>query len=238
MVQKYENLKEEILKNHICWLDRQQFDRAMFKSMQYVATQHCKSMKSWTMNHSLHYGIRRGLPLDADHLLSIILYSDYSKLCYEFSKTFRRIPVKESDDALRERNREYWNWSKLLRETVEFWGAPIGKSSTRRFYSGCSYLVLDAFVASFCGPTSTSPQLAVATIFAKSDGLILELEMANSPKAGQLTFFDCSFISCYSSEGIKVYTFMFMFTFKIFEPSKMSGYSAAEPFQCTLEASG
>ena len=203
--QKYDNLKEEILKNKICRLDIDIFENAFEKASQFIASDTCKRMKACYTNHLLYYDIRGGQPLNIDNLLAIILYTDFSRLCYEFGKTFRKINKSESNDALKLRNAEFWNWSRLLRETVEYYGDPLWKSDIKIFYSGCSYLVLDTFVANFCGPTSTSPQLSVATIFAKEEGMILELEMADSRKAGHLRFFDCSFLSCYSSEDERLF---------------------------------
>eukprot|EP01083_Nonionella_stella_P203162 741552_1 len=202
---KYDNLKQEILNNTICRLNVQEYELASQKAMLFMSSDYCKQCVSCYTNHLLYYDIRGGMAIDTDHLLSIILYTDYSKLCYEFGKTFRKINSLETDSALKIRNREYWNWSRLMRETVEFWGHPLWKSNVNIFYSGCSYLVLNAFVANFNSPTSTSAQISVATVFAKEDGIILELEKADSPRAGQLRYFNCSYLSCYASEDERLF---------------------------------
>eukprot|EP01084_Bolivina_argentea_P110187 196811_1 len=203
--QKFPNLKQEILNNKMCTLNIQQYELVLHKAMQYSSTDFCKSMLSCYTNHSLYYDIRGGLPIGVNNLLSILLYTDYSKLCYEFSKTFRKLNNQESNGAMKLRNSQYWNWSRLMRETVEYWGEPLWKTEIKIFYSGCSYMILEAFIANFCGPTSTSTQLQVAAIFAKNDGIILELQQSDSKKAGHLRYFNCSLFSCYASEDERLF---------------------------------
>ena len=38
----------------------------------------------------LHYDIEKGTPITKDHIISIILYCDFSEYCAKFSSTFRR----------------------------------------------------------------------------------------------------------------------------------------------------
>eukprot|EP01084_Bolivina_argentea_P110188 196814_1 len=201
----YNNLKAEILNNNICTLTLETYERVLEKAIQYVSADCCKSMLSCYTNHGLYYGIRGGIPIGVNNLLSILLYTDYSKLCYEFSKTFRKLNNQESNGAMKLRNSQYWNWSRLMRETVEYWGEPLWKTEIKIFYSGCSYMILEAFIANFCGPTSTSTQLQVAAIFAKNDGIILELQQSDSKKAGHLRYFNCSLFSCYASEDERLF---------------------------------
>ena len=47
---------------------------------------------------------------------------NFDSLSYEFSKTFRVINTKETVKEIEKRNREYFIWSKLLRECVLNWG--------------------------------------------------------------------------------------------------------------------
>ena len=53
-----------------------------------------------------------------EHLISVCLYTDYDRLSADFSSTFRKILPFESIDQIKQRNKKYWWWSKLLAETV------------------------------------------------------------------------------------------------------------------------
>ena len=139
--------------------------------------------------------------LKKSNIMALILYCDYDELSFEFSKTFRKLHKKESDLELKERNGEYFNWSKLIRETVECFGTYLMESKISIFYHGVSYLLLNSFVSYFCGPTSTTTQMSVATTFAKDDGLILELSMDD----GRLSFFNCSWLSCFGNEDERLF---------------------------------
>eukprot|EP01083_Nonionella_stella_P136659 415955_1 len=116
--------------------------------------------------------------LTLQNLMSIVLYTDYTKLQYEFTKTFRSINEKETTNMIKERNREYWNWAKLLKETVYNFGTSLEGSQAKKriFYTGMSEMIFDSFYQSFVLPTSTSAHKEVATLFAQ-DGLILELKV-------------------------------------------------------------
>eukprot|EP01084_Bolivina_argentea_P269434 457924_1 len=152
-----------------------------------------------------HYGIKCGEALRVSNIMSLLFYTDYSKLSYHFSKTFRKIHVSETIYSLKKRNSYYFHWSKILRETVELYGTPIGESNIDVFYHGVSFLHFDKFVTSFYSPTSTTKQLAVATIFSDSKGIVLELVQCMGTFNKLLTYFDCSIISAFGNEDEKLF---------------------------------
>ena len=157
--------------------------------------------------------------MSVEHVLSIILYTDYDELSYNFSSTFRRKPSADDENKsvtqihseLKHRNAEYWYWSKALREAVELWGMPLNSSKNKykTFYHGSSYLIFDKMAAKFSSPTSTTTSIQVATIFAKEKGLILELEQYSGYGA-DLTYFDVNFISAFSNEDEKLFFGLFI----------------------------
>ena len=144
-----------------------------------------------------NYDIKRKQPITQQHLMSVILYCNFDTLSYEFSRTFRKNSKKENLNDLKKRNAEFAIWSRLLRETVECYGETMLYSKIRRYYHGINgKLVFPSFITRFSSPTSLTVQMAVATIFAREKGIILELERGN----GFLKYFNCSWLSCFSNE--------------------------------------
>ena len=118
---KYGNIKEELLQNTLQQLSLRQFKVALNKSIHY---QHTSMVKTWKTKFDdyLHYGIHKGRVLSPEHLLAIVSYTDYTKLSTIFTSTFRRYDHYEPLSLVKNQNREYANWSRLLREVVEYWG--------------------------------------------------------------------------------------------------------------------
>eukprot|EP01084_Bolivina_argentea_P094221 169381_1 len=65
------------------------------------------------------YGIKDGSLITLDHVMSLLLYTNFSELCFKFGATYRKLSNDETDHALKRRHREYAVWGRLLRETVE-----------------------------------------------------------------------------------------------------------------------
>eukprot|EP01084_Bolivina_argentea_P301716 520593_1 len=73
-------------------------------------------------NIKLEYQVEEGTRLTFHHLLSLLLYTDYSKLCTAFSSSFRAVTPYEPLSSIKRRNSSYWWMSKSLRETVQLFG--------------------------------------------------------------------------------------------------------------------
>eukprot|EP01084_Bolivina_argentea_P036835 68106_1 len=159
--------------NKIFCIDKTAFDDAYQKAIYLLnASLLLKTTKSKIYGVNYIYGIRCGSPLTVKNVLSVILYTDYDTLSYKFSETFRKL---DCNDNPKERNREYWYWSKTLIETINCFGISMKQSSIKSFYHGISNVYFTKFIAIFNSPTSTTTKLQIATIFAKNDGIILEL---------------------------------------------------------------
>ena len=121
---KYDNLKQEILENQIYQLNYDQFKIIELKAQKFMSTLKGKSiLADIPVINTLHCNIPNGTPLSLEGLMSLMLYTDESDLCTHFSSTFRPKQSYEPLISIKNRNREYWNWSKLLRETVQFYGS-------------------------------------------------------------------------------------------------------------------
>ena len=156
VVHKFGNLKEEILDK----LPLSCYELTIEKCQHYMKSEEIRKLRASPCDKVLHYGIRGWKPIGFEHVFSVALYTDYDKLCDEFSKSFRK-EEGETLESLKKRNGEYFWWSKLLRETVEYFGDDTKTSSVSKFYHGTSRLYFSQFNAYFFGPTSTSAQIEV-----------------------------------------------------------------------------
>ena len=124
--------------------------------------------------------------------------------------TFRKCKAYESLISIKQRNKEYAVWSKLLRETVQYYGlkgydATLDQSNTETskgpFFCGMSAeIAIPEFNIRLCGPTSTSKKIEVATRFAGEKGIVLQLNNNGHYHGILLRSFDCSFFSNYHGE--------------------------------------
>ena len=161
---------------------------------------------------SLYYGIEDSSAVGVSHLLSLLFYTDFTDFSYWFSKSFRKKNRKESEKQFKERHSNYHFLAKHLREIVEIYGTKISTSKilgngnkVLYFFTGLNQ---DSFTfPSFCsrlyGPTSTTAQITVATVFAKKNGMIVTLNQASF--SGNLRFFNCSLLSAYKSEDERLF---------------------------------
>ena len=96
--------------------------------------------------------------------MCLLFYTNFSDHSAAFSRTFRRKHGFESDESLKARNREFWHWSKLLRETVECYGEMFGEVNEKlpTLWHGVSLeLIFDSTYIKLCGPLSTTAGLSL-----------------------------------------------------------------------------
>eukprot|EP01084_Bolivina_argentea_P260472 439893_1 len=209
---KYSNIKEEVLKNEIYHICQSAYDEAYNKAIFLLNnSQNLKRTKSEIGSHrhgSHRFGVESGEGLGINNILSLIFYTDYTVLSFHFSSTFRKLSKTENYDQYnnKQRNAEYWHWSKTLIETVNYWGTKIKNTKINSFYHGISNMYFNKFITAFMSPTSTTTKLAVATRFAKKTGIILEVHQGNhSLFSPYLRYFNCSFISGFANEDERLF---------------------------------
>ena len=206
---KYKDLKEEILNNQILRLNVSKYGDALYKVQRLMETDHVKGFKSNNYGEfNAIFHIESGRAMSVDHLMSIVLYTDYHELSHYFSETSRRIRKKETNDEIKLRNREYWHWSKLLIESVQLYGVSISDSKTETFFHSISQKSsFNEFECFLCGPTSTSPFDKVVEQFMSDndEGILLELEKEN--EFSSLKVFNCASLSFYPCEDERLFIF-------------------------------
>eukprot|EP01084_Bolivina_argentea_P082462 149317_1 len=198
VVCKYKaSFKHEIINNKIFCIDRNKFDQFYQESQLLIDTsEKIRSIRSSEVRDD-RYKIKNGLPLKVDNIISLKLYTDCDILSFNFTKTFRTKSKNETLNDMKERNSEYWWWSKILTETVNCYGVKMKDTNINVFYHGISKLYFDKFTTTFVSPTSVTTKLQIATIFAKNNGIILELKRCSHyVRCGDLRYFNCCFVSC------------------------------------------
>ena len=130
----------------------------------------------------LHYDISEGIPLSYNNILSVLFYTDYSSLSYNFSASFRKKCASETNESLKLRHSCYYHWSRLLHETVHLYGNVLNAKHLDKdgdvndafdedepfigiLYHGVSYMYFNSFVCRFFSPTSLTRQLEVKLIY-------------------------------------------------------------------------
>lgn len=209
---KYQSFKMELLSNKIYSIDTNLFNYVYNKSQfLYHNSDYIKSIQYKSSIDQVNniYGIKHGQSLSIMYIMSIIFYTDFDVLSYNFRSTFRRIFQNETARSVKKRNTEYWYWSKLLMETVNCFGTRVAKSKINTFYHNTSLVHFDSFIAEFNSPTSTTSHLSIATLYGKNDGLILDLKMYNNAFNGiygkSLRYFNCEYLSSFNNQNERLF---------------------------------
>ena len=164
---KYKDLREELLTNATFTFSIQQFNnikqQSTIKLKNWLSDPDTRPLESqtnvgvaWAENC---YGIPRGKQITVQHIMSLLFYTNFSDHSAAFSGTFRRKHGFETDDSLKARNREFWNWSRLLRETVECYGQcffEVYKQLPTVWHGVSAELIFDSTYIKLCGPLSTT----------------------------------------------------------------------------------
>eukprot|EP01084_Bolivina_argentea_P074984 135993_1 len=182
---KYTSLKAELLSNNIHSLTMFELNESMVKAMEYMNTEKAKQITaSYIPSDRYHYDIPEGTCITFNHLLTVILYTDWSEFSTQLTSTFRKTQPYETLSMLKLRNKEFANCSKTLRECVECFGnfgwqdwlddkQNIDAENERGpVFCGMNFvMVIPQFNIRLCGPTSTTKSIAVALRFATDNGM-------------------------------------------------------------------
>eukprot|EP01084_Bolivina_argentea_P217609 369437_1 len=226
---KYSTFKEEIQNNRHIAL-KQYNEQVVAKANAYVQTKRVKEMKAVggysRLEGVLHCDILEGTPISVQHLISVIVYCDFTNLSNHFSSTFRKRKAFEPLTSIKRRNSEYYWLSKILKEVVLAfgqcangdWDGESDKNDKDQyvnklcgpFYCGMNIQInIPSFNIRLCGPTSTTMQIEVALIFAgggSGDDQGIMIELNNATKSAAYTrAFNCSFISNYTEEDERLF---------------------------------
>ena len=162
---KYNDLREELTSNAIYQFPIRQFNNIQNQSTikLHNLLNDADAEKQFKAQHGYpllqFYGIMSNAIITVQHIMSLLFYTNFSSHSAAFSATFRREHGFETDESLKARNREYWHWSRLLRECVECYGQGFGNiyRATPTLWHGVSAeLIFDSTFIRLYGPFSTT----------------------------------------------------------------------------------
>ena len=161
IIPKYRNLKEELMNNRHSTITEQQYAQLMEDCEQYLNLG-LKANDIGICNKTCK--IPPGSLITIEHLVVLKLYTGFTNLQREFKRHCRRLHKGESVESVMDRNREIAHWSRLLRESIMFWGNSMAKKE--EFYCGLSArLLLRSLKQRFECPLSTTKSWDVAQRF-------------------------------------------------------------------------
>eukprot|EP01084_Bolivina_argentea_P215866 366580_1 len=217
---KYRSLKEELLMNPICRVDKASFDVQWTKAgvhlqSQYASTFICgwkergDSMKKKLENA---YKIRVDDPIQIQHLTAILFYCNFDKLQRHFSETYRMRKYENLDD-LKRRHSNFAYFGRYLREILFFgqdsyspyYGILKKKSFTMFFHGVSGQFNFGKVTGCINGPLSTTTDWSVAVSFTAKKGVILKIRLSLQQQGlyNIAPYFDCFWISDYPCEQEK-----------------------------------
>eukprot|EP01084_Bolivina_argentea_P228246 385547_1 len=191
--QKYQSLKEELTQNIVACLSLEQYKSEYMKAYIHYNSFYRKKL----------YPSTESLTIEKSHLLSLMIYCNYTRFQYELSKTYR-----ESNGE----KHGYFYWNGLyLNESIVHFGTKVFDGDVRQFYHGITQSLIFPYenngVWISC-PLSTSSSFEVAVNFANTDdGIIVEfgqdkkLTMTNYKHLGIKQYFSVSWLSDFANES-------------------------------------
>eukprot|EP01084_Bolivina_argentea_P112610 200831_1 len=184
---KYDNMRQEVLNNKQAPLTMIEFNNTFLKtSIKYNAFK--QNVETHIIYWQRLYGMDLFAPVTMKHILALLLYTNNTKLCTEFSKSFRKIKKNETDEQLKQRHCEFANWGKYLRELIEVYGTRLDETKIKSFYHGISTkMMFTGLSQHFCTPTSTTLIYNTAVMFAAPNGMVITIQ--NNYAAN--SFFSC-----------------------------------------------
>ena len=161
---RYVDLKEEMLNYQ--HLERDEVKNIMIKAEQYLNTGIAKSI---TNRGGKKWG---GDKLQLNHLISIIMYTDYTELSRDFTVSFRKSHQFQLLHQIKKHNSMYYHWAKTFRNLIKEFGQNYKKGNgdlsnlVGPFYCGMSVVLnIPEFNMFINGPLSTSLQIQVSLKF-------------------------------------------------------------------------
>ena len=120
VTKKCSSYKEELL-HHFSYNKYKQL--ILNKAIKKMNTTVAKGMYSKGNKPMREMGSWSQKPITTEHLMSVIAYCDLDAYSTKFSSTFRKLKPEETFQSVKQRNREYWWQSKLLKEVVTCYGS-------------------------------------------------------------------------------------------------------------------
>eukprot|EP01083_Nonionella_stella_P228106 808683_1 len=228
---KYQSLKEELICNDSVILTTEQFNNELRKSKLHFHSFCCKTkmngsrakLRQHTKANDIAYLLEdwahSGAPkfgngpheavdpvLQLHHVLSLMVYCNFTDLQFEFSATYRKKTLNEPDESVLDRHSTFYHLGKYLKEVVDWFGTEVGKNDAgpTRFYHGINdEFTFPKFVnVDIYSPLSTTTRFSVAAQFATESGVIVTLKSsAHKIYYSKLNYISVDWLSDYGNES-------------------------------------
>eukprot|EP01084_Bolivina_argentea_P318512 552367_1 len=154
---KYVNLKQEIIHNNLSVLSINQYESEMAKAEVHLDSKYRKQCYP---------------SMNVEHMLSLMLYCNYSVLQNKFTQTFWN-NVKH--------HTEFFHLGSLLKQSVHEFGTKMRKGIVKSLYHGIDKIVMfpqllgnDGYGICIQNPTSSSSSIVVGAQYAQNTGIVVE----------------------------------------------------------------
>ena len=185
---KYKDLREELTKNNVAQITAEQYEKLHSKAQKLLTEKPLIAKRVGNNNRICR--IEEGSSPSLEHIVALLIYTDFTYHQCEFKKQCRRLSVNESLEELINRNSEIYHWCKLIKELCIFYGEIMGENAV--LYSGMrEFLMFDSLCTRFECPISTSTKLDVAKRFAKG-AIVLKFKRGSvNTKTLDVTKYSC-----------------------------------------------
>ena len=203
---RFSSYKEEIIQN---LGDITEYQHVVIKAKELLKSVKVKAMRvAEGAERLFKYGIDEYTPLSIHHIISLILFTDYSEYRRKFKQSFCKLSSIDTLQDAKTRNANFHYQSRYFRESVECYGVNIeseygDKREPERgpYYASVPVICnLPQFVIRLNGPTSTTKDISVCMNY-MNYGMILELNNNGYSLASYLPVLDLSWISKYPDES-------------------------------------
>lgn len=196
----FDSIKTEALQSGLVTATKFQ-KRVVEKAQRYFELKKCRKMKSGFDDGAYHFEIEYESGLRAEHLHALILYTDFTTFCTEFSQTFRELSDNDTIEDVVARNSKYFFTAKALREVVTLFGScGAYNSEYGPFYCGINCILnVPQFAVSFQCPTSTTKTKEIALRFAGESGMMMVMDNTKGDAVYEM-FLNVQWLSCYPEE--------------------------------------
>eukprot|EP01083_Nonionella_stella_P097025 272752_1 len=199
---KYCNLKEEMLNNSICAITLRAWGLLHTKVMVYIQSRIGKSMKCVRKSSAVYYEMQYEQRISMRHLAAAMVHCNFDELQFRVAQTFRAHKQEESIESIKQRHSNYYWLARSLRECCECFGMKTGHQ-TLTVYAGINNIMgFETIYPQFRHPFSMYRDMLVASRFAESSGMLLELTISELTIEGssRICCFDMQWLSDYAME--------------------------------------
>eukprot|EP01084_Bolivina_argentea_P141628 248854_1 len=211
---KYADIRSELLNNKIYPLSLDLYNTIKNRAMSFLQTKKGRRLISLREHDWMKkWKILKDSVITVDHIIALLCYVNVTVLRRVFklhgfvrrkneNQSTKKKKKYESRDALLERHREIWHWSRLLLECVHCYGVPL--SAPLSYYHGIDCkLLFNRFNVMFDIPTSLTLNRDIAYNLSRTinygRGIAIELSHGGLSDLQSLCL-DLSLFSDYPSE--------------------------------------